>query len=384
MNILDLAIQDCLENEISFCKFIAANDTGLTGSHQAGIYIAKESWEILFDQPGIKGSNKDKLVKIKWQDTLETDSRFIYYGRESRNEYRITRFGKKFPFLHPEQVGNLFILIKIDAEYYNAYILSADEEIETFFSEMGITALQTNRVIKNTISDIPNADNLTELFDVYIKGLDTEFPNTKELSAKARELYDFTSKYSIHSPDDLLLNWYNTEYDLFRAIENYRYKDRISKFFNNVEELVNYALKVLNRRKSRAGKSLENQLSAVFNKYELIFEEQVVTENNKKPDFIFPGSKEYHDINFNKNKLHFLAAKTTCKDRWRQILNEADKIEVKHLFTLQQGISENQLKEMFQYKVQLVVPKRHLSRFPQSFQDKIMTLEKFIILMKSQ
>ncbi len=28
-----------------------------------------------------------------------------------------------------------------------------------------------------------------------------------------------------------------------------------------------------------------------------------------------------------------LAVKTTCKDRWRQILNEADKIHQVHLFT---------------------------------------------------
>ena len=31
-----------------------------------------------------------------------------------------------------------------------------------------------------------------------------------------------------------------------------------------------------------------------------------------------------------------LAVKTTCKDRWRQILNEADKIHQVHLFTLRE------------------------------------------------
>ena len=35
-----------------------------------------------------------------------------------------------------------------------------------------------------------------------------------------------------------------------------------------------------------------------------------------------------------------------AKDRWRQVLNEADCIETKYLFTLQQGISKNQLREM--------------------------------------
>ena len=46
--------------------------------------------------------------------------------------------------------------------------------------------------------------------------------------------------------------------------------------------------KILNRRKSRAGKSLEHHLSTIFHASDLKFEEQVVTEGNKKPDFIFP------------------------------------------------------------------------------------------------
>lgn len=41
-----------------------------------------------------------------------------------------------------------------------------------------------------------------------------------------------------------------------------------------------------------------------------------------------------------------LAVKTTCKDRWRQILNEADKIHQVHLFTLQEGVSLAQYREM--------------------------------------
>ena len=34
--------------------------------------------------------------------------------------------------------------------------------------------------------------------------------------------------------------------------------------------------------------------------------------------------------------------KSTCKDRWRQVLSEADRIPNKHLFTLEAAISENQ------------------------------------------
>ena len=81
------AIQSVLTGEKAFCKFLSANDTGVTGGHQAGIYISKPSVPILFDTPGEKGSNKDRRVKIKWQNELVTDTRFIYYARNTRGLY---------------------------------------------------------------------------------------------------------------------------------------------------------------------------------------------------------------------------------------------------------------------------------------------------------
>ncbi|MEA2041667.1 MAG: type II restriction endonuclease, partial [Bacteroidota bacterium] len=77
-------------------------------------------------------------------------------------------------------------------------------------------------------------------------------------------------------------------------------------------------------------------------------------------------------------KLVFLGAKTTCKDRWRQIVGEADKIPQKHLFTLQQGISANQLNEMKISGVTLVVPKPYLTSFPKQCREDIWTLDKFV------
>ena len=51
-----------------------------------------------------------------------------------------------------------------------------------------------------------------------------------------------------------------------------------------------------------------------------------------------------------------LGAKSTCKDRWRQVLAEAEKISRKHLLTLEPGISEPQTDQMEASSLQLVVP----------------------------
>ena len=190
--------------------------------------------------------------------------------------------------------------------------------------------------------------------------------------------YHITPQIIKSNPDKELLNWLDAEFQLFKVIENDRYNSRINTPFSTVQELVETANTILNRRKSRAGKSLEHHLSAIFNIFGLTFETQVVTEDNKKPDFLFPNVNAYKNQDFDSSKLIMLASKTTCKDRWRQILNEADRIKTKHLFTLQQGISKGQLDEMYKYNVCLVVPKEFITSFPPEYRDKLLTLERFI------
>ena len=137
---------------------------------------------------------------------------------------------------------------------------------------------------------------------------------------------------------------------------------------------------VLNRRKSRAGKSLEHHLSAIFDGNHISYTSQAITEGNKRPDFIFPSSEAYHNNEFPTEKLTFLAAKTTCKDRWRQILNEADRLRnrQKFLCTLQQGISLSQMNEMEAENITLVVPAQYISSYPANKQASIWTISKFI------
>jgi len=141
---------------------------------------------------------------------------------------------------------------------------------------------------------------------------------------------------------------------------------------------------VLNRRKSRAGKSLEHHLADIFIRNKLIFEEQAITEENKKPDFLFPNAECYHNLSFPASDLVVLGAKTTCKDRWRQVLTEADRIKEKYLFTLQQGISRNQLKEMSDAHLTLVVPRKYLPSFPKEYQNRILNLSTFVNMVRTK
>ena len=375
------AIQAALNGQKAYCKFLSGNDTGLTGAHQAGIYISKPSIPILFDNPGEKGNNKEKWVKIKWQNDFETDSRFIYYGKGTRNEYRITNFGRGFPFLRPEYTGALFILVQNSNEDYQGFFLNAEDEINRFLDAFGLSPTETNRLIE-TGHVQPEAREKAE-FDRFIESLDTDFPPSEDMSAAARmiqdKVYDHT-EFALTNPDVKLLDWTDMEYKLFRAIEYARYGSIITKGFPSVEEFINTANAVLNRRKSRAGKSLEHHLSEIFSRNRLQYKSQPITEGNKKPDFIFPSQEAYHDLSFPTDHLISLAAKTTCKDRWRQIINEADRLRdrPKYLCTLQQGISPAQMDEMQAENIILVVPRPYIAAYPRDKQNRIWTLMEFI------
>lgn len=185
-------------------------------------------------------------------------------------------------------------------------------------------------------------------------------------------------------PDAKLLSWTDVEYRLFRTIESQRLNTVISIGFSTVDEFLQCANQVLNRRKSRAGKSLEHHLAAIFNVNGVSFVEQMITEGNKKPDFVFPSADAYHDKSFPADKLVFLAAKTTCKDRWRQILVEADRFQgkTKYLCTLQRGMSTRQMDEMAAEKVRLVVPRPYIGYYPVEKQSDILDLNQFVDMVK--
>ena len=67
-----------------------------------------------------------------------------------------------------------------------------------------------------------------------------------------------------------------------------------------------------------------------------------------------------------------------------QVLNEADRVEDKYLFTLQQGISSNQLREMLDYRIHLVVPHKYLTSFPIEYRNRISDLSAFIEMVKAR
>lgn len=198
-----------------------------------------------------------------------------------------------------------------------------------------------------------------ERFDALIEPFGLAFPSTRVFSEFARK--SLGSLDPRDDPDAVLMAWIEREEQLFRRLERRIVSERLSEGFHadgkvDVDGFLSFSLGVQNRRKSRAGAALENHVEVVFQTFGLDVERGAKTENNNRPDFLFPGAAAYHDPAVPAERLLMLGSKTTCKDRWRQVLSEAARIGNKHLLTLEPGISESQTTEMRDKRLQLVLP----------------------------
>lgn len=212
------------------------------------------------------------------------------------------------------------------------------------------------------------------------------FPTTHVFSKFARETVPDISPFD--SPDSALIAWMDREEVLFRTLERHIVAERIKRGFgsqgDDVDEFIRFSLSVHNRRKARVGFALENHIEAVFHQLSIRHSRSKVTENRSRPDFIFPGIGEYMNPEFDASMLTVLGVKSTCKDRWRQVLAEADRISRKHLFTLEPGISENQTNEMMAKDLLLIIPEGLHETYTPTQRSWLMSFNGFINLVRNR
>lgn len=109
------------------------------------------------------------------------------------------------------------------------------------------------------------------------------------------------------------------------------------------------------------------------------YEAQAKTENGKKPDFLFPSQAAYEDPAFPEEQLRMLASKTSIKDRFRQVADEANRIRDKHLFTLTPGdVTHPKLAQLDELHIHLVMPKVVKESYDDLIQGETMTFSRFI------
>lgn len=380
------------QRAVVFAKRLAGNDTLLTKANQAGPYLPKP---LLFaalpelDRP----DTKNPRVKLPARIESHGDQRqinAIWYNEKlrggTRNEARMTGFGgATSPLLDPENTGalTLFAFTRTpDGPFCSIWVCETLEEEERLEAYVGTvdpgrgvvwepwSGSIDHQLPKRAACELSPSEIPTEWID--------SFPSGAEVIAKTLQLLPGVAL----DPDKRLLQRRDCEFAVFRSIEQAITLPRIREGFDTMEAFVDEAQTLLQRRKSRSGRSLELHVKAILAEEGLEagrdFEYNVESDKGRRPDFLFPSQTAYRNPAFPTGRLAMLATKTTCRDRWRQVLNEAERISTKHLLTLQEGITERQFAEMTKSGIRLVVPAPLHRKFLAPIRPHLSTVRDFI------
>ena len=340
-------------------------------------------------------------TSLTWYDAREKDEtrgpeyRLLYLSAAEHIIYR-AQAGDTL-FLAKEESGNLILVIAKQGSTILRqlqWIFDVQHTNEALFvitdmdAQPGREEIASEELLALLGIDVDLSDN--DLLDSILRHFNkTRWPSTPEFAKYARSMVKHTDP--VKDPDGTLMRWVRMEHRLFRTLEKHRISESIANGFLDasggvdVDAFLKLSLSVHNRRKSRAGLSLEEHISAVLSDNDVRYVKKAKTEGKKEPDFLFPSKAAYDDPTVPPTCLTMLGSKTTLKDRWRQVLNEANRIPDKHLLTLQPAISEDQTAEMQTERLQLVIPRElHSQGFSPEQQIWLMGLDEFIVEVKAR
>ncbi|MNY02283.1 Type-2 restriction enzyme EcoRII [compost metagenome] len=205
-------------------------------------------------------------------------------------------------------------------------------------------------------------------------------PTTVELAQTARRQYltqnglPNLNPYKMDKPGDALRAISrNVEYEIFkdlqikiRSIELIRLilgddpaKVGIEKVLRaivlNFSKIDAMLLSAAQQRKSRAGYSFEHHIEMMMKDGGIPFDKQVVLEAKKRPDFILPSQVLYKDTKRSHVETLVLSAKTTLRERWKQVGGEIRNCDL-FLATVDENIAQNAIRDMKSQGISLVVP----------------------------
>ena len=375
-----------------YVKRLSGNDTQATGSHQAGPYIPNRDAFRIFTELHRPDELNPRVAFKAIADSHDhtADANIIWYNNRlhgssgTRNETRITNLGgSASPLLDPENTGAiaLFFFTGNQGERECRYWVCRDEQEEDLAEAFAGPVEPGQPLFWNaTCEQVADAVVGPEHAACWLETDQLpehwfeQFPTPQEVFDTALGL----QSYQGLPTDDRMVRRRDCEYSVFQSIEYAVETGAIEQGFNSIHAFLAKAQTILQRRKSRSGRSLELQLRTIFAEESITYAFQPTTESGNRPDFIFPSQSAYDNPHHPAERLRMLAAKTTVKERWRQILNEAHRIPVKHLFTLQEGVSEPQFAQMRDAGVRLVVPRSLHTRYPQSVRGELITLQDFV------
>ena len=322
--------------------------------------------------------------------------------RSRRSEWRLYYYGHEIADFARD--GDLLLIARLSADSTDLYAVIAragtpaeagiraafavrdTQKLERFVRVEAVAA--SDKVANAFAPGLLQPDIHLQQHPLFRRALETgRMPNTEEMAAAARALVQQQNPGGLN-PDEFLLACLNVETQLFEAIEAGLGKVQLKDLLDSGAEfdaVMKFALSKLQSRKARRGASLEHHVRSLLSTYGVPFSAQCETERGQRPDFVVPGCAEYHDESFPSERLRMIGCKSKIRDRWRQYLAEAARIAVKHHISLDEGLSDEVIRQMAAQKLRICLPREVIEKAysGRAIEPEIMTIEELINELKS-
>lgn len=374
----------------------------LSNKHQAGVYIPVEQRDGGFFPPlKLKERETDEagiweaFFQTKWLQTDETrESRLVNY-RSKGEETHLTRIPKAaFADLSPASFlvmakfgrnnDTIYHCLTVDSASDAAVILTDSLELSPDFlvderRPSEYRRRERERIL--TFAEQVAAAWLAGKIAAFANE-QTAIPETSALADQARSIFlrenlrKDLNPFQMETPGDALREISRAiEWGLFRE---YQLRERavglvrivlgdapnkpsiaeiIRALVDQLPQIDRYMLSAGQQRKARAGVSFEHHIDRMLSDGAVPFKKQVIIQARKRPDFVLPSLAHLKKPRKGKEKGLILSAKTTLRERWKQVEREMHGCEL-FLGTVDENIAANAIEEMASMGIRLVVPEQ--------------------------
>jgi hypothetical protein len=389
--------------ETVLVKKLSNNDRDwarLPNKHQNGPYIPPEQRESDFFPPlktKIRPEDKDEIREVyfqtEWPQVEETrKTRLVHYTSKGEETHMTGVPKAAFADLPP---ASFFVMEKVSGGAEPLYrCLTIDSATDAAVMLVDALGLEPDFLIglrqPAQYRKIERERILTfaeEVVVAFLAGTIARFavertamPETLALAGMARDAYfkknslKSLNPFEMKTPGDALREISRgIEWDLFRE---YQRRERavelvrivlgdspgtfnlsvvIHSLVDRLPDIDRLMLSASQQRKSRAGQSFEHHIECMLSDGKVPFRKQVVIEARKRPDFVLPSLQYLNKPPAGKANGLILSAKTTLRERWKQVEREMHGSEL-FLATVDENIAGNAIEEMASMGIHLVVP----------------------------
>jgi hypothetical protein len=385
------------QSDTLLVKKLSRNDTSWAsdkGKHQAGFYIPRPIREADFF-PRLRAENPDKPhvftaeVAVLWPQTGETTLSSMRHYSNKGPETHFTRLPKNlFSHLTPASLllAGRFTTPVAGCGWWIITLDSADEEAELLETVLDLTVDFHHQLFPATcLAHTAQAaqDELEVLIDRFrfairngkldeVVAEYASIPDPASIAEQARQQWLLTNglaafdPWVIAAPGDAIMEISRElEYQIYRRHELRRRSAELLSLLSGTNDIAtavirNYPkidaifLSASQQRKTRAGRSFEHHIGAALTCGRIRFIEQAVT-GGRRPDFVMPDLNQLHNHKRVREHALVLAAKTTLRERWKQVSSERLNCDV-FLATVDDRVAATSIKEMADADIRLIVP----------------------------